>query len=102
ICTNKTCEAFEEQVVVEYGKRDFDLLWDRWECKCPMCFKFVDPITCAFSNTFWRFEGAQIININEKPLKVFCDWTYAGDAYHLFDHDECEMVDWGELSIYVR
>ncbi|CAF3024999.1 unnamed protein product [Rotaria sp. Silwood2] len=58
-CNNSSCDAYQKAVIINIGLRKFDYLQDitKDTSKCPMCSKYVEPITCAFNNCYWRWEG---------------------------------------------
>ncbi|RHZ56127.1 hypothetical protein Glove_406g97 [Diversispora epigaea] len=59
-CKNCNCKAYnKDRVIVRWGYRDFDFYYNEHECLCPLCNKHVEPITCGFYNTHWKYEGVK-------------------------------------------
>ena len=58
-CTDSECGAFNQLVIMPMRFGVFDVLLDSnatTTC-CPCCEKFVQPLTCAFSNCEWKWTG---------------------------------------------
>ncbi|CAF0781337.1 unnamed protein product [Didymodactylos carnosus] len=101
ICYNLACEAYLKQVQIKIGMTKFDLVTDSnsLTTKCPMCYKYVEPITCSFSNCYWRWSGIKQDSITDEPHKCSGDWKYADNAYHYFDQNISGAVIWRRLLI---
>ena len=52
------------------GTGIFDLKFDVADSKCPVCYKFVNPDTCAFNNTYYTFAGFKRDSMDQPPVKV--------------------------------
>jgi hypothetical protein len=100
-CNNRNCEAYEDLVVINLGIRRFDFLGENNEAilKCPACFEYVGPTTCAFNNCYWRYEGRIQDDINTPPKSVLADWKHADNAYHRFNESVSGTVQWLKLII---
>lgn len=99
-CKNKSCEAFQQQVIICIGFGKFDLLKDTNDnSKCPRCHEYVEPITCAFNNCRWRYHGLKQTQPGVRAEKLSTDWKIADNAYHLFDQNISGTVVWRELII---
>ncbi|RIA88067.1 hypothetical protein C1645_775882 [Glomus cerebriforme] len=100
-CKNKSCEAYNKhRVIMNWGYKNFVYMTNEHECYCPLCKEYVTPITCGFTNTYWKYKGIKKV-IGEPPEKVFCGWQYAdGDGYTTFADEE--MVLWEGLTIEVQ
>ncbi|KAJ3431615.1 hypothetical protein M0812_20529 [Anaeramoeba flamelloides] len=79
-----------------FNLKDEELL-DR--CICPICGYLVTPITSAFNNCYWKFEGTQVIEGKKKEF--VSQWTKAGDEYNYFDEKESGIVEWRHLTFKV-
>ncbi|CAF1198729.1 unnamed protein product [Rotaria sp. Silwood1] len=101
LCKNKACEANNQKVVMSMGYIEFDVLKDPnvKTTKCPICFKFVNPITCAFNNCWWKYEGIKQPNESEEPEPIESTWKYADNAYHYFDEYTSGTVQWRHLRL---
>lgn len=66
-----------------------------------MCKEYVQPVTCAFSNTKWNFKGVKR-RPKMAPEDVEGTWKQVGDAYHYFDEGEIGSAWWSELEIMVK
>jgi|GEM_PF-2508941 hypothetical protein len=97
LCENKNCKAYNQQVIVNMGIREFDYLYDMNLIWCPMCQKKVEPITCGFNNCYWKFAGQfkkdDLVIMKESKLK------YTGDEYERFVPEKSEKVEWSRLKI---
>ncbi|RUS28552.1 hypothetical protein BC938DRAFT_481753 [Jimgerdemannia flammicorona] len=102
ICTNPSCDAQNQRVIIPWGHRNFDFALDEHRCTCPICDDYVTPITCAFSNTWWNFCGLKT-SASEKPSRAISgSWRHAGNAYHAIDESESRIATWERLKILVR
>ncbi len=101
ICTNISCQANGQQVIMPIGYKKFDLVSDPSESttKCPLCSKYVNPQTCGFNNCWWRWIGVKQNTEAEAPTQCSNDWTYADDAYHYFDRNKSGTVIWRKLVL---
>ncbi|CAF1191873.1 unnamed protein product [Rotaria sordida] len=103
ICQNPQCEANGQQVIMAIGYKVFDVVADPDETttRCPICNKYVEPITCGFNNCWWRFQGKKKERQGDgkAPIKCSCDWQQADDAYHYFDQQTNPLVTWTQLII---
>lgn len=70
--------------------------------KCPECSEYVEPVTCAFNNCKWRWEGLRQSTPRTKPEEVSSDWKYADNAYHRFNEKINEEVLWRQLILYAE
>lgn len=100
-CTNTSCRAHGQQVIIGIGFQKFDLISDpnKSTTQCPMCHKFVNPITCSFNNCWWKWSGIKQMNPTEAPISCSRHWTYADDAYYHFDHKISGTVIWRKLIL---
>ena len=102
-CKNEKCEAHNHRVIIRIGYKRFDLLVDSNETTtvCPMCRKYVDPITCGFNNCWWRFEGIKQDETcpGAPPRKCSSSWERADNAYHCFEESDGQLVVWRQLIL---
>ncbi|RUP48160.1 hypothetical protein BC936DRAFT_144889 [Jimgerdemannia flammicorona] len=94
------CAAHGHRVIINWGDRNFDFLYESHKCHCPECGTLVEPITCAFSNTWWAFRGLKKLP-NTPPEYVQGPWRHSGNAYHAFDETQSGVVGWLRLRILV-
>ncbi|RUS35568.1 hypothetical protein BC938DRAFT_476799 [Jimgerdemannia flammicorona] len=104
-CTNKSCKAYLQNVVVRWGFKNFTL-GDRQYTTCPLCKHHVSVFTCAFAKTWWNYRAVgNMGNDFEIPTFVEGKWRWADNRYHLFEHvvDNSEGVvgKWDFLTIVV-
>ncbi|CAF0820216.1 unnamed protein product [Adineta steineri] len=100
LCKNKKCEAYKGTVIMPIGYKKVSMLDDSLDkiTKCPVCKEYVNPITCAFNNCWWRYDGVQ--NCKNGPSKKCSgDWRRADDAYHRFNEYQGEMITWKKLTL---
>ncbi|CAG8458838.1 18098_t:CDS:2 [Acaulospora morrowiae] len=100
-CKNKLCEAYNNgPVIIQWGYLDFNFFQDEHKSKCPLCNKYVAPITVGFRDTMWKYQGLKKVN-GQPPEKVDSDWMYANDdGYTTFESDD--LVSWMDLIIRVK
>ena len=97
-CSNPSCVAYKQLVVINIGIKKFDLLVESGRMsKCPECLQYVQPITCAFNRCKWRWKGMMQTSDNAEPKQVSEDWKLADNAYHRFDENFDEAVVWRQL-----
>lgn len=105
-CTNKDCEAKDHMVIIPIGYEKFDVLLDCDEktTRCPVCKKYVQPVTCGLNNCWWRFDGRKVSNsgTGDAPVNCKSDWVEVDDAYHYFDLTTSEAVTWLKLILEAR
>lgn len=101
VCNNEECDAHSEQVILTIGYKKFDMLSyvNEATCKCPICGEFVEPITCAFNNCWWKWSGVKQEGKGKPPKKCSAGWKYADNAYHYFDQNTSGSVVWKQLII---
>ncbi|CAG8599255.1 16793_t:CDS:2 [Dentiscutata erythropus] len=100
-CKNNECEAFNKgRVVIMWGYQDFNFFNDEHKSQCPICKKYVTPITCGFTNTHWKYEGLKKVE-GKAPEKVSCDWMFTHEKGYLTFKNE-ELVLWMDLTIKVK
>ncbi|RUS35565.1 hypothetical protein BC938DRAFT_476796 [Jimgerdemannia flammicorona] len=104
-CTNKSCKAYLQDVIVQWGFKNFTLD-DRQYTTCPLCKHHVRVFKCAFARWNYRAVG-NMDNDFEIPTFVEGKWRWADDRYHVFEHvvgnDNTESVvgKWDFLTIVV-
>lgn len=101
ICSNNQCEAHGQRVIMPIGYTVFDIVTDSNETttKCPVCNKYVEPVTCGFNNCWWRYQGIKQDEIGKPPRKCSSDWQQADNAYHYFDEYTSGIVSWRQLIV---
>ncbi|CAF1392740.1 unnamed protein product [Adineta steineri] len=102
VCGNDKCNAFKHRVVMPIGYGEFDIVVDTSEttAKCPLCKKYVEPITCGFNNCWWIYTAIKDVQ-GEPPKRILGDWQHANDAYHYFDDSISGIVTWRRLHFNV-
>ncbi|CAG8507947.1 6614_t:CDS:2 [Diversispora eburnea] len=100
-CKNEICEAHGQgRVRIRWGYRNFNFIKDEHNCKCPVCDGYVQPITCGFVNTRWKYKGT-IKKLGSPSEDVSSDWKIADDdGYTTFEHED--TVSWNSLEIFVE
>jgi hypothetical protein len=100
-CTNEKCEAYNSTVIINMGVPvifKLGLPSAKQPTNCPICQKYVKPITCAFNNCEYRYIAIkETINGLEK---VKSDWKNIDNSYHRFD--ENKKADYSSLVIETR
>ncbi|CAF1327486.1 unnamed protein product [Adineta steineri] len=97
-CKNSKCEASGRTVIMPIGYKKFDMSSDPSETttKCPVCKKYVPPVTCGFNNCWWRYDGVKDCQ-NAPPESCSSGWKRADDAYYHFKDEQNEIIDWRKL-----
>lgn len=98
-CTNRGCVAYGEEVTMNQGYSDFDLINDASKCQCPMCHRGVVPVTCAFNNCWWKVVGRKIDRFGKRPEAFCSNWKEAGDTYERFSPEKSGEAHFLELKI---
>ncbi|CAF4894941.1 unnamed protein product [Rotaria sp. Silwood1] len=102
-CSNQFCIAHKQLVIINIGIREFNLLNESHKMsKCPECSKYVEPITCAFNNCIWRWEGLLQAASDTEPREVSGGWKQADNAYHRFDENVNGAAVWRQLNLYAK
>lgn len=104
-CTNEECDANGSMVIVNMGFCSFSLPEDVFKCKCPLCSKNVQPVTCAFNNCRWKWAGRKLEPLPNPPSEHRDKkWQVADDAYHLFKPKSSGggKAQWLMLTIYTE
>jgi hypothetical protein len=67
---------------------------------CPQCDQKLPniPITCAFNNCKWKYDGVMIVN-GRDTKRVSSDWKVVGDQYYRFK--ESNTANWAELILHI-
>ena len=101
-CTNCKCEAKNQMVVINMGLPVIYQLGmiGQQSTNCPMCFKYVKPVTCGLNNCEWRFIGVKETKNGLERVK--CDWKNVKNEYHRFDDGKKSLVNWTSLVIETR
>jgi hypothetical protein len=102
-CTNSYCRANNQsRIICQWGYKNFDFFDDEHKCKCPLCDKYVQPITCGFYDTKWKITGYKKV-AGSSPEAVNGSWNTApSDGYTTFDLDLTNIVQWKELKIEIK
>ncbi|CAF3437182.1 unnamed protein product, partial [Rotaria sp. Silwood2] len=102
-CINESCPADKQLVVINVGIRKFDLLVDSARTsRCPECTRYVEPITCAFNNCCWRWEGQIQSADGVEPTVLSGNWKPADNAYHRFEENVNGLVTWLQLILEAK
>ncbi|CAF1390599.1 unnamed protein product [Didymodactylos carnosus] len=101
ICTNKECIAYQQEVIISIGFKQFDVLVDANASivKCPMCSNYVEILKVSFSHCRWY--GIKQIVPYEEPTCCMKDWSHADD-YSIFEHDIQGTSIWLQLIIEAK
>ncbi|KDO34512.1 hypothetical protein SPRG_00575 [Saprolegnia parasitica CBS 223.65] len=96
VCTNATCVAYHEWVIVPRKFAPFNLL--QHQVACPMCASLVVARSVGFFKCLWRFEGVQ----HPSRMHVSSPWAVVdGNEYMAFD-EKSRRVLWLSLVFSVR
>ena len=100
-CYNKSCVAYEKEVVHRFGFGTFDVLNDVHTNKRPVCpeceIPFI-PITAGFMNCSYKYIGEKVENGQIKNV----DWsktTYGRKHVDYLESKEKNMSTWVSLKI---
>lgn len=101
-CTNESCEAYGERVIDNrcFGRFDLAKATENKTTRCPMCRAYIVPLTCAFNNCEWRFNGIKILS----GEACSSPWRTVGDVYTKFNEqfDNAASCPWYSLIIETR
>ena len=100
-CESESCDANGNMVIINMGFCDFELPYDIYKCKCPLCDTQVTPMTCGFNNCRWKWGGIQFQSAGIPITFKDKDWQVADDAYHVFKPKDGGngTVQWTRLFI---
>lgn len=102
ICRNSQCAAYEKEVIISLGFRNFDLLVDADEStsRCPICTKFVESDKLGFHQCQWRISGKKQIP-PQAPVDFRIDWTSTKNDF-LFEYRLEQGFTWRRFIIEVQ
>ncbi|KAG5190201.1 hypothetical protein JKP88DRAFT_175910 [Tribonema minus] len=100
VCSTTWCRARGEMVIHEVGMGAFTL---GDACACPLCRRPFTPVTCAFHDCVWMFEGVKAGG----GAALGSVWREAGDAYERFNtgaegESGGSMVEWERLVLVAK
>jgi hypothetical protein len=101
-CLNASCVAYQQQVIINIGYRQFDILTDAnaQTSKCPVCLKYVEPTTCGFTACLWRWWGIKKPGSGLPPVEIPpCHWKEVVGEYVRFDEQRSGSVIWLKLIL---
>jgi hypothetical protein len=101
-CLNASCVAYQQQVIINIGYKQFDVLTDAnaQTSKCPVCLKYVEPATCGFTQCLWRWWGIKKPGSGLPPVELPpCHWKEVVDDYVRFDEQRSGSVIWLKLIL---
>ena len=104
-CTNRHCESFEKgRVIMDWGFGDFDWIKESYKCKCPMCYKHVNPVGCGFSMARYKVIGQKQISSDKPPIRVEKKWEMIDDekGCEMYTPEAQGIVTWFHLKIMTR
>jgi hypothetical protein len=103
ICTNSDCDAYQKEVIMPIGLREFNVLTDTNSStsKCPMCAHYVETLTLGFCQCQWRVHGIKQTKSSEPPISFSQDWLNA-HAYSLFEYNSDNGIIWRQLIAEAR
>ncbi|CAF3907462.1 unnamed protein product [Rotaria sp. Silwood1] len=90
-CTNPTCQAFQQEVIIPIGYRKFNVLADAdsSSVKCPVCEKYVDITKLGFNECRWRINGIVQPQNLQAPIPFSENWSDTrGDSLKEFNLKE--------------
>ncbi|KAI9208769.1 uncharacterized protein BJ171DRAFT_213184 [Polychytrium aggregatum] len=100
-CDNASCGAYKQWVILQVGFNDVDFFDEDDKNKippCPMCKRYVKPVTAAFSNCSWRFSGMKAAGD-----VVSRNWEQVGDNYTRYNptDNQSNVIEWKRLLFEV-
>lgn len=102
ICKNKSCEAYNQWVIIQKGIGTYDMIFDEHLNRCPICYNYVESKKCAFSNCIYGYVGVKLQK-GKAPEKVICKTEKkVGNHYLLFDPAEAGECNWSSLKIITK
>jgi len=101
-CTNISCPAFRNLVLISKGMGYYDLASDQYNNFCPCCSKYVKPEIFAFVNCSFCYFGVQC-ELDRQVQKIIDVETMIPDnEYTVLDLHEIYKFDWQSLKIFTR
>ena len=100
-CSNPDCKASNQMVIINMGvpvSLDIFGFDGSRPTNCPVCKKFVKPLTCAFNNCTWKHIGRRMTQNGSEIQKS--DWANVGDEYFRFN--ESNQVEWASLVLETK
>ena len=99
LCKNNSCEAYNQWVIVMKGTGTYDMIHDKHQNICPICYQYVETKKCAFSNCSYSYVGVKLEK-GKPPRKVISkNPKEVGNHYLLFDPQEAGVCSWHSLKI---
>jgi hypothetical protein len=103
-CTNSLCRANGKTVIHQVGMHVFDLILQQHNVKCPICKKWIKPVTCGFYKCEYKYTGIKKERASFPPIKVHAPaWTKTSPTkYEYYDPRKSRVVQWINLKILTR
>jgi len=102
-CTNYSCDAYRQWVIICKGMGTYDLIYDQHNNKCPMCNEYVKVEKCAFSNCNYAYSGIMLQDGGKPPKKIISqEEIKVGNLYKLFDPEMTGKANWLTLKIVTK
>ncbi|KAJ3425350.1 hypothetical protein M0812_27788 [Anaeramoeba flamelloides] len=100
-CSNKKCEAYDHNVIMNLGFGAFNIFSDQVieKCKCPICKTLVESSNCGFNNCQWLFQGSFIKN--NELVKNNSEMSTVGNEYETFEEKKSGSINWRNLKFIV-
>jgi hypothetical protein len=102
-CTNSNCDAYQKEVIIPIGLKNFDVLVDTNSstAKCPQCTHYVDPSKLGFCECQWRIDGIKQLKSSQAPVPFSEGWSRTR-GYSLFEYKLQEGVTWRQLKVEAK
>jgi hypothetical protein len=102
-CINSECDAYQKEVIMPIGLRNFDVLTDvnLSTTKCPQCKNFVEVSKLGFNECQWRIHGIKQTKPSQAPISFSEDWSRTR-GYSLFEYKLQEGIIWRKLIVETK
>jgi hypothetical protein len=103
ICINSECDAYQKEVIIPIGLKNFDVLTDADASTtiCPKCKHYVETSKLGFNECQWRIYGKKQTRPSQAPISFSEDWIQT-HGYALFEYGLQEGVTWRQLIVETR
>ncbi|KAL3136779.1 hypothetical protein ABBQ38_005493 [Trebouxia sp. C0009 RCD-2024] len=98
-CANPCCQAYRQMVIDPKGMVSWSLT--AGQAHCPMCHKQFPPVTCAFTECSWAFDGCKLGSSSQLQHVQGDYQAVSADKYHRFEeHDN--QTNWQMLVLSAK
>ncbi|CAG8748482.1 4598_t:CDS:1, partial [Funneliformis caledonium] len=99
-CKNTSCKAYNQlQIVRHFGYGTYKFPTEPHLSICKLCKKQVEPVTCGFTNTLWKYEWKKSVDLNAWRMEGTTERTITEKSTTWERAELDEYVTFGNASI---